>query len=205
MSQRNLILRERITAIIGIVLLLVLIGLSYYYSISGQLLGLKYVPSPKSPDFMAKNLVVTDFNAQGEPTRQLLAQQAEHFSDGQMNASKAQLYSFSANRMPIHVVSDKAWSTDSLQTLELAGNVFLRQEADQKNPSITFKTEYLKGLLDEEFFETDKPVFMTRGLDTTSALHGMEYDNVSHTVELKGDVVSVFHPQERTSQPSKSR
>lgn len=54
MSHRRLVIRERITAIIGAVLLLALVGLSYYYSIQVELAGLKYVPSESSPDFTAE-------------------------------------------------------------------------------------------------------------------------------------------------------
>lgn len=94
MVQRNLVLRERMTALIGIALLLALVGLSYYYSIRITLEGLKYVPSLKSPDFIAKDVVVTDFDKDGTLLRRLLSQNVEHYSDGQMNAADARLQSF---------------------------------------------------------------------------------------------------------------
>ena len=193
MVLRNLVLRERMTALIGIALLLALVGLSYYYSIRITLEGLKYVPSLKSPDFIAKDVVVTDFDKDGTLLRRLLSQNVEHYSDGQMNAADARLQSFSKNRAPIYLASDKAWSKDSLQTLELGGNVRINQPADAKNPAMSFKTEYLKGYLDNDYFETDKPVFMTRGEGTTQAKGGMTFDNISRIITLTGNVVSVFH------------
>ena len=78
MVQRNLVLRERMTALIGIALLLALVGLSYYYSIRITLEGLKYVPSLKSPDFIAKDVVVTDFDKDGTLLRRLLSQNVDH-------------------------------------------------------------------------------------------------------------------------------
>ena len=44
MAHRRLVLRERITAIVGSSILLVLIGMSYYYSIQSGLSGLRYSP-----------------------------------------------------------------------------------------------------------------------------------------------------------------
>lgn len=193
MAQRSLVLRERMTALIGIALLLALVGLSYYYSIRMTLEGLKYVPSLKSPDFIAKDVVVTDFDKDGALLRRLIAQNVEHYSDGQMNAVDTRVQSFSATRAPIYLSSDKAWSKDSLQTLELSGHVNVFQPADAKNPSMSFKTDYIKGYLDNDYFETDKAVYMTRGADTTQASSGMTYDNIARTVTLKGNVISVFH------------
>lgn len=197
MANRNgLVLRERMTALVGIALLLGLVGLSYYYSLHFQLAGLKYVPSPKSPDFIAKDIVVTDFNQDGSLMRRLFATEAQHYSDGQMHTRDAQFQSYKANRSPVFIHSDKAWTKDSFETIELEGNVTAYQPAYGKNPELHFKTDYLKGFLDVDFFETEKPVQMRRGRDTTEASNGMEYDNVRHTIELKGNVISVFHPNE---------
>lgn len=86
MSHRRLVIRERITAIIGAVLLLALVGLSYYYSIQVELAGLKYVPSESSPDFTAENVTLTDFDAEGAATNRLAAQSVAHYSDERMHA-----------------------------------------------------------------------------------------------------------------------
>lgn len=194
MAQRSLVLRERMTALVGILLLTALVGMSYYYSIRIQLDGLKYVPSEKSPDFIAKSMVMTDFDPAGQLTRRLLADNVEHYSDGRMNATDARVQGFGKNRAPVYLSSDKAWTVDSLATLELSGNVRVYQPAYGKNPDMTLKTEYVKAFLDNDYFETDRPVFLSRGRDTTQAQSGMRFDNVTRTVELEGKVFSVFHP-----------
>ena len=43
---------------------------------------------------------------------------------------------------------------------------------------------------------------MRRGIDTTEASNGMKYDNILHTVELDGSVVSVFHPNAQSTDTS---
>lgn len=54
MAHRRLIFRERITAIVGSVILFGLVLLSYWYSVQSEIAGLKYIPSDKSPDFLAR-------------------------------------------------------------------------------------------------------------------------------------------------------
>ena len=47
MAHRRMIIRERLTAIIGSAILFALVATSYWYSNQTQVAGLKYVPSDK--------------------------------------------------------------------------------------------------------------------------------------------------------------
>ena len=80
MIHRSLVLRERITAIVGAALLLLLVGASYYYSVQTRIEALKYVPSETSPDFTARRVTLTDFDERGVATARLSASTMEHFS-----------------------------------------------------------------------------------------------------------------------------
>ena len=71
-----------------------------------------------------------------------------------------------------------------LETVELEGNVQLSRAPFKDEPDLFFTTEYIKGYLDTYRFETDRKVYMRRGIDTTEASNGMKYDNILHTVEL---------------------
>ena len=195
MTHRRLILRERITAIIGASLLCSLVGLSYYYSVAISVGDLKYLPSPTSPDFIADNVTLTDFDASGKAKQRLFAHTVEHFSDERMSATGALVYTLSPETPQLVVQADKADSPDGLETLDLTGNVLVTREADAKNPPLLLRSDYVKGWLDTYQFETDRPVFMSRGRDTTTSEHGMHYDNVEHRVTLFGRVQSVFQPQ----------
>lgn len=195
MAHRRLVLRERITAIVGSSILLVLIGMSYYYSIQSGLSGLRYIPSESSPDFTAQNVTLTDFNEKGVATERLVASSMEHFSDEGMRALDARFMTLNPDRAQMTARADEAWSDDGLETIELSGNVFLRQLPFAEDPEVTFTTEYLRGWLDTHRFETDRPVFMTRGNDSSEARRGMVYDNVARTVELRERVHTVLHPQ----------
>lgn len=198
MIHRSLVLRERITAIIGATLLLLLVGSSYYYSVRTRIDTMKYVPSETSPDFSARNVTLTDFDKRGVAVARLSASKMEHFSDERMRATNASYHSLDPKKPQLSLTGNQAWSNDSLESVELSGNVRLVRSAFQNEPDIFFTTEYIKGYLDIYQFETDQKVFMRRGLDTTEASNGMKYDNIMHTVELDGRVVSVFHPNARS-------
>ena len=182
MIHRSLVLRERITAIVGAALLLLLVGASYYYSVQTRIEALKYVPSETSPDFTARRVTLTDFDERGVATARLSASTMEHFSDERMRATDASYHSLDPAKPQLALTGDRACFKDE--------------------PDLFFTTEYIKGYLDTYRFETDRKVYMRRGIDTTEASNGMKYDNILHTVELDGSVVSVFHPNAQSTDTS---
>lgn len=193
MGQRRLILRDRITAIIGATLLFMLVAGSYY-SIQTQYEGLKYVPSENSPDFQAKNVMLMSFNEHGIATDRLSASEMNHFSDERMNATGVQYFSLDPNKPQLTLKSERAWSHDNLETVELAGHVTVTRNSDEKGPSLFFNTDYLKTFLDTSRIETDKPVLMRRGSDEFTSQGGMSYDNIRRQLTLKEQVSTTFHP-----------
>ena len=202
MAKKSIVIRERITAIIGAGLLLVLVAASYYYSIQVQLASLKYVPSESSPDFRATNVSLTDFDEKGTAVHRLSAGTMEHFSDERMRATDVRYYSLDPQKPQITTVSDRAWSNDSLETMELSGNVKTTRAATPEEPELMIRSDYFRVYLDEHRLETPNPVFMSRGEDTTQSEGGMKYDNVGRTVELQDRVVSVFHPRQQADEAS---
>ena len=166
MIHRSLVLRERITAIVGAALLLLLVGASYYYSVQTRIEALKYVPSETSPDFTARRVTLTDFDERGVATARLSASTMEHFSDERMRATDASYHSLDPAKPQLALTGDRAWSNDSLETVELEGNVQLSRAPFKDEPDLFFTTEYIKGYLDTYRFETDRKVYMRRGIDT---------------------------------------
>lgn len=201
MANRRLILKERITAIIGSGLLFALVALSYYYSVKVENEGLKYVPSESSPDFTAGNITLTDFSEDGSPKVRLAASSVAHFSDERMRAEDASLFSIEPGKPEIVASAEEAWSNDGMETIELSGNVSVFREATKNEPELEFKTEYIRGQLDTYTFETNHEVFMKRGLDSTKALNGMIYNNVDRTIELNGSVHTTLNPVSRRNNP----
>lgn len=195
MVHRRLVLRERITAIVGSAILFALVAMSYWYSIQTEVAGLRYVPSGMSPDFLAKDVSLTDFDDSGQPKVRASAENMQHFSDERMRAEKIRIVSLDPASARSSAEADEAWSDDGLETVELSGNVLFARDAFESEPRMTFTTDRLRGWVDTQRFETESPVRFTRGTDVTSARGGLVYDNVSRALELRGGVQSVFHPQ----------
>ncbi len=194
-------LRDRITAIIGISLLATLIGASYLYSIQTYLSGLKYIPSPNSPDFKAVNIEITDFNANGSPKQRLTAKTLEHFTDNRLNSTNVQYVTLNPNTATLSIKANRAWSDDGLQTIELQGNVSAQRAPFGQDPSMYFSTHQLKGYLDTYTFETKTPASLRWGIDTTESQGGLHYDHIGRNIELLGGVTSIIRS---TTNPKKN-
>lgn len=195
MTHRRLIMSERITAIAGASILLALVLASYYYAVQTGLMGLRYVPSPESPDFTAENVTLTDFSPEGGPTTRLVAAHVAHFSDERMRAENALFVTLDPAKLQTTLRADEAWSNDGMETVELEGNVEYTRAAGPAEPDLYFRTDRLRGWLDTYRFDTTAPVFMRRGNDVTEAEEGMVYDNITRTVELRKRVHTVLQPQ----------
>lgn len=204
MAHRRLILRERVTAIIGSAILFVLVAASYYYSIQVEIAGLKYIPGESSPDFTAHNVTLTDFDETGTADRRLFAEDVAHFSDERMRAQAVRFVTLDPSELQLALSAREAWSDDGLETVDLSGAVTLTRAAGPQEPDLFLQTEAVKGYLDTYRFESVLPVFMRRGNDTTEAAKGMVYDNVGHTLELRDRVRTVLHPQ-NFQQPTELR
>lgn len=196
MASRRLVIRERVTAIIGSLLLFIILLLSYWYSVRIDMEGLRYVPSDKSPDFVARNITLTNFAETGVSVYRTHASVLQHFSDDRIRAENATFISLKPEDGFASARSNELWSNDSLETVELVGDVRFMRPAFDAEPALFVRTERLHGWLDTMHFETDKAVFLQRGNDTTEASEGMVYDNVARTVVLNGNVRSIFHPQD---------
>ena len=193
MDKHSLNVRERITAIIGALLLFVLVGGSYYYSVKISTENLKYVPSSRSPDFTAKDVALTDFDGRGAADRRITAASMDHFSDESVRASTARYYSLNPAEPQLTMESDRAWSDDGMETLEFSGSVKVRREPSEKDPELFFSSQYARAWLDTRRIDSDRPVLLRRGTDTTTAEKGIKYDDVNRTVELFDGIHTVLH------------
>ncbi len=187
-------LKEKITSIIAILLLLTLVGLSYWYSVKADLEGMGHLSDINSPDFVAHDIVVTKFDKDGVASGKVFAKFAEHFSDGHANATLPEYYSLDPAKAQITARSDTGEMTVGGEVFHFYGNVDLRQAADAKNPASRLETSQLDAFPDDDVYSSDKPVKLTRGEDVSYGL-GMDYDNVERTFKLRSKVHSIFQPR----------
>ena len=180
-------MRERLSSIVAIALLILLIGTSYFYAVQSRLKSFHYVPSESSPDYTASNAALTVFDATGVPLRRVSASKMRHYSDERIEAEQIRYASLERNKAQISAYAARGWSNDGGQSIFFDSNVEITRFAWKNAPIIRFKTSSLTAYPDTERFVSKSPVFFSRGNDTTSA-SGMDYDHISGTVTLTGGV-----------------
>ena len=113
-------MRERVSAIVAIILLAFLIGASYFYAVQSGLKDLKYLPSENSPDYTATKLSLTDFDGAGNPVRRVIADKVIHYSDDRTDADHPRYITLTPNKPQVDASSDRGWTHDAGKTIELS-------------------------------------------------------------------------------------
>lgn len=187
-------MRDRFAALLGIALLVFLVCASYYYAVRTDLSTLKTQTNAQSPDFVTRDLVVTEFEADGTPKRRLFAEYAEHFDDGRMNSIKPRMVTLRPDEPQVKAVADTGTSTDNGQSLLFSGNVRVTRAGDKDQAPMSFTTTHLTAYPDTGRLETDAPVRMVSGSDVTTGV-GMTMDHVDRTVQIHNNVRTSVIPR----------
>lgn len=193
-------LRDRFTAIVGIVLLLGLAGATYWYSLRTQFEGMSHPSAPDAPDFIASNIVLTQFDTEGRAQRKLFASELTHYPDDRFDVVEPRMLSLRPDEPQLEVNAREARVENGGERAQLTGAVRVTRAATATEPALRFDTETLTVLPDQERYFTDAPVSMVRG--TTSARGtGFDFNNISRTVQLKSQVQTVLVPSPRKGEP----
>ncbi|MEG0821489.1 MAG: LPS export ABC transporter periplasmic protein LptC [Burkholderiaceae bacterium] len=189
-------MRERLTAIIGIGLLLGLVGSSYWYSLRTQREGLMHLPVPDAPDFIAKNIVLTQFDPTGRAKRKVFAAELTHYPDDRIDIAKPRMVSLRPDEPQLEVTAREADVENGGEKVHLKGDVLITRAAGKDSPAMRLATDRLTVLPDEDRYLTDAPVEMNRGT-TRATGTGMEFDNVARTLQLKSQVNTELLPSDK--------
>lgn len=191
-------LRDRITAGIGIGVLTVLVGMSYYYSIRTEIAANQAFIDRDAPDFIAHNIAVTEFNPDGSAERRLFAEYAEHYADGRMSSIKPRMVTLSAEEPQVRATADTGQSMDGGETFTFNGNVLVTRAGNLTDPPMRFSTPFATVYPDTSRLETTAPVVLEHGADITTGI-GITLDNVDRTVNIHTNVKSIFAPRRDNS------
>jgi lipopolysaccharide export system protein LptC len=82
--------------------------------------------------------------------------------------------------------------------VQLIGDAQVMRPASGKQEEVEFRSEFLHAFRNVEQVRTNQPVVVTQGTSVVRA-EGMEYDNLSRVVELKGHSTATFLPPPRGS------
>ena len=187
-------MRERITAIIAIILLLILIAASYWCAMQSTYSNLRYLPSEESPDFIAGGATLISFDKNGVADSKLKAEELRHYSDDRMTMVKPEAVTVSPDKPVTHAQALAGRSDDGGATFVFKGDVIITRVATGNTPTTRLETQSMTVYTDTNRFVTDDDVLITSGQDTAQG-QGMVFDNMERTVELKGQVTTVLQPR----------
>jgi LPS export ABC transporter protein LptC len=188
-------MRERITAIIAIVLLATLAGATYWFSQVGRYGNLANPVSLEGPDFIVNGVTLTQFDPQGRPTNRLFAEKLTHFAvDDRAELERPRYVSLRPDQPQLEARSQRAVVQGSGERIVMTGDVVIsRAPGSDGDPPMRLTTEKLVALPDLEQYTTDLPVEMVHGGSVIRSV-GMDYDNIKRVAKFHSRVRGTIEP-----------
>lgn len=181
-------MRDRITAIIAVLLLAGLAGATYWYSHAARYQLVPVAVSREGPDFVVDAVTMTQFDTDGRAKHKLFAETLSHYpTDDRVEVTRPRLVSLRADEPQLEARSQRARVEKSGERVILMGDVIVTRAAAGDEPAMRMTTQSLVALPDLERFSTDEPAEFERGGASVSAI-GMDYDNLSRVVKLHSRV-----------------
>ena len=182
-------MRDRITAIIAVLLLALLAATTYWYSQSTRIGGLSNPVSREGPDVVVDGATLTQFDAQGRATNKLIGDRVTHYpSDDRVEVIRPRMISLRADQPQLDARANHARVEDGGARVVLTGDVtVIRAAGKDGEPPMRLSTERLVALPDVEQFSTDAPAEIERGGSRINSV-GMDYDNIKRTVKFRSKV-----------------
>jgi lipopolysaccharide export system protein LptC len=193
-------MRERLTALVAIALLLVLAGASYWYSIKSSRSALPNRSDPQAPDFIATTVALTQYDKDGRAERRFFADELTHFPDTRVEVLAPRMVSLRPDQPQLEVRAQQALVENDGQKVTLRGQVRVTRKPDKDTPPMSLATERLIAYPDEDRYVSEVPVRLTRGASEATA-RGMEYDNTSRQLKMAGEVRTVLANQAAGAKP----
>lgn len=182
-------MRDRITAIIAILLLATLAGASYWFAQVGRYGNLANPVSREGPDFIVNGVTLTQFDPMGRPTNKLFAETMTHYAiDDRAELGRPRYVSLRPDQPQLEARAQQAVVQGSGERVVMTGEVVITRAAGPDGePPMRLVTEKLVALPDLEQYSTDLPVEMDRGGSVIRSV-GMDYDNIKRVVKFHSKV-----------------
>ena len=200
-------IKETITGFIVRLIPLLILGsitlLSFWYLKKNIQPELPTVARSKEhkPDYVFTDAKLTVLNLDGSTKYRLLGREFRHFEDdASIDVITPQLRLFAKNTPPTTVRSETAHVSGNLDIVELFKNVLVSRPSQINttglliNPFFKLNTDYLEVFVNDDRLTTRLPVKIQRGDSIVTANKGADYDNVSQSIQMYGDVQGVIEP-----------
>ena len=152
------------------------------------------------PDYFMKDFSVKSFDASGRLQSELKGTIGRHYPDTDtLEVDQVRMRSVTPEGRVTVATADRALSNADGSEVQLFGNAIVTREplpaqpGAPAQPRMEFRSDFLHAYTQTERVRSDKPVTLTRGNDRFTA-DGIDYDNLSQVVQLRGRVRGVLQP-----------
>jgi lipopolysaccharide export system protein LptC len=186
-------MRDRITAIIAILLLAGLAGVTYWFSQAAQFSNLANPVSREGPDSIGNGVTLTQFDAMGRATNRLFAETMKHYAaDDRAELQQPRYVSLRPDQPRLEARAQQALVEEGGERIIMTGDVVITRAPGRDGEApMRLATEKLVALPDFEQFSTDLPVEVDRGNSVIRSV-GMDYDNIKRVVKFHSKVRGTF-------------
>ena len=148
------------------------------------------------PDYTMQRFSVQRFTADGRLRVRIEGQQLRHYPDTDtVEIDAVRIHALGVDGRTTEAVAQRALANGDGSEVQLLGGAQVISQEPTGEP-IEFRGEFLHAFLHTEQLRSHLPVQVRQGSSELRA-DGMEYDNLSRIVQLKGQVRASFVPASR--------
>jgi lipopolysaccharide export system protein LptC len=148
------------------------------------------------PDYTMQRFAVQRFAPDGRLRVRIEGDQLRHYPDTDtVEIDTVRVHAISADGRVTDATARQALANGDASEVQLLGGAHVVSQAGDQ-PPVEFEGEFLHIFLRTERLRSHLPVQMRQGSSVVQA-QGMEYDNLTRNVELKGRVQASFAPAAR--------
>jgi lipopolysaccharide export system protein LptC len=150
-------------------------------------------PLRSDPDYVMQGFEVERFDAAGKLKIRIEGAQLRHYPDtDRIEVDQARIRAVSADGRVTLARADRAISNGDGSEVQLFGNAEVDGNGPRGEP-IEFRGDFLHAFLKTERLRSHLPVWVRRG-DSEFRAQGLEYDNLSGLLQLKGRMRALLKP-----------
>jgi lipopolysaccharide export system protein LptC len=192
---------DLVSAYLPLLLMAVLAAGTWWLVRNAPVVDSRRVTTPlrHEADYVMTRFVVQRFAPDGSLRTQIEGAQLRHYPDDDtLEIEAARIRAVGDNGTVTLASARRALANGDGSEVQLIGDARVLRPADGKAEAVEFRSEFLHAFRNVERVRSDQPVVVTQGTSVVRA-EGMEYDNLSRVVELKGRSTAVFVPPKRGS------
>jgi lipopolysaccharide export system protein LptC len=144
------------------------------------------------PDYQMMHFVVQRFAKDGMLRTQIEGERLRHYPDDDtLEIDEAKIRAVGNDGVVTLASARRALANGDGSEVQLIGDAQVTRPAHGNEEAIEFRGDFLHAFRNVERVRSHLPVVVTRG-DSVVRAGGMEYDNLSRVVELKGHTSATF-------------